>query len=275
MTPMDTGTLELNGGKLYYEMAGAGETLVLSHAGFVDSRMWDDQWQALTSHFRVIRYDLRGFGQSDPVSAPISRRDDLYHLLRHLHVTRAHLLGCSLGGELTLDFALEHPDMASSLILVSTAPGGFELQGAPPPLLLEMIGAVQQGDLARASDLQVRLWVDGSFRQPEQVSAPVRQRAAAMNRIPLDNGTWAAADARPLNPLDPPAAQRLGDVRIPTLIIAGALDHPEILRAAEVMTAEIRGAQKVILPGCAHVPNMEQPAAFNQAVLNFLSPLRA
>ena len=127
----------------------------------------------------------------------------------------------------------------------------------------------------RTSELQIRLWVDGSFRQPEQVDPQVRQRAAEMNRIPVARSTWGIADSQPYHPLTPPAAQRLGEIHVPTLIIAGALDHPEILRAADVMAAGIQGAQKLILPDSAHVPNMEQPEAFNHAVLDFLSTLEA
>jgi pimeloyl-ACP methyl ester carboxylesterase len=107
------------------------------------------------------------------------------------------------------------------------------------------------------------------YRQPEQVDSQVRERAAAMNIIPVRNGTW-AADAQALNPLNPAAAGRLAEIHAPTLVIAGALDHPEILRAAEVMQLGIKGAEKFIIPDAAHVPNMEQPTLFNQAVLDFL-----
>ncbi|HEX2906912.1 MAG TPA: alpha/beta fold hydrolase [Phototrophicaceae bacterium] len=270
---MTSGYVRINGGNIYYEMAGQGETLVLSHAGFVDSGMWDDQWTELTRHYRVIRYDLRGFGKSDPAAGPVSRRDDLLQLLNHLAVERAYLLGCSLSGELILDFALEHQERVAALIPVSATPSGFAMQGEPPPLLLEMFGAMQQGDWECTSDLQIRLWVDGMFRQPGQVNAVVRQRAAAMNRIPVENQTFAIADSQPVQPLNPPAVERLSEINVPTLVIAGALDHPEILRAADVMAAEIRGARKLVLPNCAHVPNMEKPQEFNRAVLEFLQGL--
>jgi pimeloyl-ACP methyl ester carboxylesterase len=201
----------------------------------------------------------------------VSRRDDLYRLLKYLKVERAHLLGCSMGGEQVLDLALEHPELAASLVLVSAVPGGFEMQGPPPPLVMQMMEAVQAGDTKRASELQIRIWVDGPSRQPDQVDANVRQRAAEMNRIPVERGTWAKADMQPLDPLDPPAVQRLSEARVPALVIAGALDDPEILRAADVLATEIPNAQKVIIPGGAHVSNMEQPAMFNRVVLDFLA----
>jgi len=265
-----TGYVDLDDGKLYYEMAGDGDTLVLGHAGFVDSRMWDAQRDAFTQKYRVIRFDMRGYGKSDPVEGPRTRRYDLAQLLDHLQVERAALLGCSLGGEIMIDFVLEHPEMASALITVSSAPSGFQVQGDPPPHLFEMITALQQGDTARASELQIRIWVDGPYRQPEQLNPGVRQRAAEMNLIPVRMNTWLAADSHPLNPLDPPAIGRLSAIYVPALIMAGALDHPEELRAADVMTDAIKGAKKHIFSHSAHLPNMEEPEEFTQVVLSFL-----
>jgi 2-hydroxy-6-oxonona-2,4-dienedioate hydrolase len=271
---MTTGYVNLGDGRLYYEMDGEGETLVLNHAGFVDSRMWDDQWTELTRHFRVIRYDMRGYGKSDLATAPVARRRDLYGLLQQLGVKRAHFIGCSVGGATILDLALAHPDLVASLILVSTAPNGLQLQGPPPRYVMEMMAAMQQGNLARASDLQLRIWVDGPFREPEQVNARVRERAAEMNRIAVQNNTWMVADMQPADPLNPPAAERLSEIHVPTLVIAGALDDSEILRAADFMASGIKGAQKVIVPESAHVPNMEKPAEFNRAVLSFVDKLK-
>lgn len=261
--------INVDDGKLYYEMAGEGEPLVLVHAGFVDSRMWDAQWQAFKERFRVVRFDMLGYGHSDKATQPVSRRAHLARLLDALDIQRAHLIGCSMGGEIIIDFALEHPDRALSLIPVSAVPTGFEMQGEPPALMMEMIGALQAGDLDRAADLQIRLWVDGEQRQPEQVDPAVRQHAAMMNRIFVQNGTW-AYDMQPSDPLTPPAATRLQDLTMPALVIAGALDHPEIVRAAEVMVSGLPNARKLIMAGCAHVPNMEKPDEFNRAVLEFL-----
>jgi pimeloyl-ACP methyl ester carboxylesterase len=265
-----TGYLDIGGGKVFYEATGEGEPVVLLHAGFVDSRMWDEQWHALSQDFAVLRFDMLGFGKSDPEERPVSRRQELYKVLEQTGIERATLVGCSLGGETVLDFALEHPDRVAGLVVVSAAPGGFEMQGEPPRYLMEMLGAFEQGDLALASDLQLRIWVDGPFRQPEQVDPVVRERAAEMNRVALAKGTWGLTMAPPLDPLDPPAVQRLGQIRAPALIVAGGLDNPEITRAAEEMASAIPNAHKLVIPGCAHLPNMEKPSEFNQAVLDFL-----
>src|SRR5512138_3097629 len=84
---------DLGDGQLYYETAGKGMPLVLSHAAFLDNRMFDAVWEPLAEHFRVIRYDMRGFGKSSPVHGPICRRNDLDHLLTALDLAQAHLVG--------------------------------------------------------------------------------------------------------------------------------------------------------------------------------------
>lgn len=260
-----------NGSTVYYEVAGEGPTVVLGHAGFLDSRMWDDQWAALAEHYRMVRYDMQGYGESSPASGPVDRRSELHALLQHLEIERAHLVGSSLSGATFLDYALEHPARVASLVTVNAAPSGFDMQGEPPRYLMEMFEAGQQGDLDRASELQLRIWLDGMYREPDQLDATLRQRAAAMNRIPVQNATWFVADAQPLNPLDPPAVTRLGEIACPSLIIDSTLDHPEVQRAAAEMARLIPQAQRATIADAAHVPNMEQPAEFNRLVLNFLS----
>jgi pimeloyl-ACP methyl ester carboxylesterase len=268
-TQIHSGIAKIGDDKLYYESTGEGKTLVLIHAGFVDSGMWDDQWDALAEHYNLIRYDMRGYGKSDPLTAPADRRDDLRQLLDHLNIQRAALMGCSMGGEIALDFALEFPERVSALILVSAVPSGFEMQGEPPQHMMDMIEAMQQDDLERVSDLQLRLWVDGEYREPIESSQKSRQRAAAMNKIAVNNRTL-LMDAEPVNPLDPPAVKRLKDIQVPTLAIVGALDNAEIIRAADVMVKAIKDAKKVVIEDAAHVPNMDKPEEFNGLIVEFL-----
>ncbi len=274
MAAVRTGYIEQPDGKLYYEVAGEGETLVLGHAGFLDSGMWDPQWDVFTQRYRVIRYDLRGFGKSDPSPGPRNWRSDLLQLLEQLQVERAALLGCSMSGTIMLDFALEHPDMASALIIVSSPPSGYQPEGEPPQEIFEMFPAAKQGDTARVSELQMRLWIDGPTRQPDQVNQDVRQRAATMNRIPVERGTFFTAGLQPADPLTPPAIERLSAIQAPTLILAGALDYPTTLKASDILAEGIPGAQKHIFAHSAHIPNMEQPDEFAQVVLDFLSEVK-
>lgn len=134
-------------GKLHYEAARSGEALLLCHAGFVDSGMWDSQWEEFSQFFSVVRFDMRDDGKSDRARGPISRRKDLEGLLDQLGIHRGTLMGCSMGGTIVLDFALEHPERVEGLVLVFADLSGFEMQGDPPPNLLAMIAAMQQGDL--------------------------------------------------------------------------------------------------------------------------------
>jgi len=112
--------------------------------------------------------------------------------------------------------------------------------------------------------------LDGEFREPDQMDQALREKALAMNRIPVAGNTFFIADMQPMRPLDPPALTRLGEVRCPALIVAGSLDNSELVRAAEVMAQGIPHAHKVIMDGCAHVPSYENPAVFNQHLLKFL-----
>jgi pimeloyl-ACP methyl ester carboxylesterase len=271
MSRNTTGLIDLGDGTIYYESAGEGVPLVFLHAVPFDSRMWDDQWHDFSQSNSVLRYDLRGFGMSDRLEGPVSRRQELYRLLEGNGVERANLVGCSVSGETIMDAALEHPELVSALIIVSAVPGGFEMQGEPPMELMQMMAALEQEDLDLASELSLRIWLDGPFRQPQHVDPLVRRHAAEMNRNALAKGSVSLMFAPDPNPLDPPAVQRLGRIQAPTLILAGELDNPEILRAADVMAEAIPEAQKVIIPNAAHLPNMEKPAEFNQIVKDYLS----
>jgi pimeloyl-ACP methyl ester carboxylesterase len=261
---------EVEGGTLYYEQTGDGFPLVLSHAAFLDCRMFDRLVELLAPHYRVIRYDMRGYGQSSPVNGPVCRRKDLVGLLDHLGVTRAHLLGCSNGGEICLDLALEKPQLAASLTLVGSTPSGFKMEGAPPQKILEMLAAMQSGNLEQASELQIQIWLDSDFRQPDQVEPGLRLKALEMNRIPINQNTFFTADVQPLTPLDPPAVNRLEEVTCPAMIVAGSLDHAEVLRAAAEMTARIPNARQFIFKDCGHVPSYEEPDLFAKKLLGFL-----
>jgi len=108
---VQTGFTDINGGKLYYEVAGDGPALVLAHAGITDLRMWDDQFLVFAQNYRVIRCDFWGFGKSTIANDDFLLHEDLYQLLKFLGVEQTHLIGCSLGGRVIIDLALEYPEM--------------------------------------------------------------------------------------------------------------------------------------------------------------------
>jgi len=266
-------TLSIADGQIHYEVTGQGTPLILCHAGFVDSQMWNPQIDVLAQDYQVIRYDLRGYGQSSPATQPMSRRHELLAVMEALDIDKAILVGCSISGTTVIDFALDYPEKVIALIPVAATPSGFELQGEPPAHIYEMFGALQQGDFETASELQTRIWFDGMTRTPEQVDAALRQQVKGMNLNAVQRNTFLIADAEPLNPLDPPAITRLSEIDVPTLIIAGALDHPEIMRSATIMRDTIANAQMHILEQSAHLPNMEQADDFNRIVSDFLRGL--
>ena len=264
---------DLGDGQLFYETAGSGMPLLLAHAAFLDCRMFDAVWEPLAEHFHVIRYDMRGFGKSSPVRGPLCRRSDLDRLLTHLDLQQVHLVGCSMSGEIGLDLALEGPQRFKSLTLVGATPSGFQLQGEPPRYLMEMIGALQSGDIDRASELQIRIWLDSEHREPEQVDPTLRKNTLEMNRISVSQNTFFIADTQPLNPLDPPAITRLESVKCPTLVVAGTYDNSEVLRAADEMAERIPNARKALIESTGHVPSFEQPDTFVNLLLDFLSTI--
>src|SRR5437667_9766875 len=119
-TVVETGYAEVDGGRLYYETSGEGPALVLIHAGFLDSRMWDTQFQLFSENYRVIRYDVRGFGRSDVARTKFSDYKDLRQLLDHLRVKTASLVGVSNGVRIASNFVVQYTSTRSHVVFDST-----------------------------------------------------------------------------------------------------------------------------------------------------------
>ncbi|MDQ6604013.1 MAG: alpha/beta hydrolase, partial [Chloroflexota bacterium] len=165
-----------------------------------------------------------------------------------------------------IDFTLQHPEMVSALVAVASGLGGTQ-PSAEMQRVDEEIDAVRARDgIDAAVEEENRLWVDGPKRTPDQVNPSVRARVGEMNgalhRLP-------EVDAL-RERLDPPAIGRLGEIHAPTLVIVGDGDVPDVIETADVLARRIAGAQKIVVPGVAHMVNMEVPDAFNRAVLDFL-----
>lgn len=248
-------------GLVHAESSGTGPVIVFVHADFVDSRMWDGVRARLAARHATVAYDKLGYGRSAPATAPIVRRQELAAVVDALGLERFHLVGCSNGGQQALDFALEQPGRVLSLTLVNASPSGWQPQGEIPPLILEMMAAVQAGEVAAASELQLRIWFDGPERDKARFAPAVqeaRQLAASMNRIFVERGTFFVADPAPL---DPPALTRLAEVRVPTLVVDGLWDWSENRRASRLLAEGIPGARRLELDG-GHVAPLEDPAGF-------------
>jgi pimeloyl-ACP methyl ester carboxylesterase len=122
---VESGYIDVDGGRIFFEAAGHGTTIVMIHDGLLNSQTWNAQFVKFAESHRVIRWDRRGFGRSDKPNAPFSNLDDFFTLMRALKVDRAMLFGCSSGSLLAIEFALTHPDMVSSLVLVGPIVSGF------------------------------------------------------------------------------------------------------------------------------------------------------
>lgn len=264
--------------ELWYDEAGSGPPLVLIHEAVADSTMWDDHLPALAGRHRVIRYDLPGFGRSPLPPGPLSYVGDLAALLAALGVARASVVGVSMGGRIALEYTLEHPHRVDALVLVAPGLPGREQSEALARADEEEDRLFDQGDVEGAAQLAVRVWVDGPRRSPDQVDPGVRERALEMNRraYAAQMPAYAAPEQPgPVERLDPPAAERLGEVGAPTLVVVPELDHEDIIEVCELLAAGIPSARKIVFPGVAHLLPMERPAEFTRVLLDFLDEVRS
>jgi pimeloyl-ACP methyl ester carboxylesterase len=249
--------------------------VVFVHAGIADQRMWDAQVAALAAHYTMLRYDCRGFGRTTTEPVAFSNRQDLVDLMDHLAIARAALVGCSRGGQIALDVAIEHPERVAALGWVCSGINGWEPADelfTPEDLALWQAAeaAEEARDWPRVAELDVRIWVDG-LRQPEGRADPAVRRA--VYEMALNNYTVAQVDGLDPQPLDPPAAGRLADLRAPTLAIIGDLDNPAIPAAAAVLAAGAPDVRVAHISDAAHMPNMERPERFNALLSEFLGAL--
>lgn len=266
-----------SGMRISCKRTGEGDAVLFLHADFVDGRMWQGTMALLEKRWSMTAYDKLGYGSSDRAAGPLCRRKELADVMDTMGASPVHLVGCSNGGQQALDYALERPERVKSLCLVNSTPSGFVQLGDAPPEIMEMIRASSEGRLEDANELQIRIWFDGPHRVAaswEKDRREARALAKEMNRISVFAGTFPIADMNPLEPLEPPAISRLGEVRVPTLVVSGELDYDENRRASRVLAAGIPGARLIEMKGCAHVPPLEDARGFSAILEEFLSSAR-
>jgi pimeloyl-ACP methyl ester carboxylesterase len=269
MMQSKSGFASIGSARLYYEVAGEGPAFVMIHAGIADSRQWNTEFTHFARNYRVLRYDMRGYGRSEPADGEFSHMDDLIALLDHLQIREPLvMMGCSMGGGLAMDFAVVHPSRVKALIMVDAGPTGLKLDVPTPPIFAEVEKAYNAGQLDLVAELETRIWFDGMGRTPEQVNQVMRQLVFEMNRQGL------AHDAQQLGKRLPdtqvPAVEGFNNLHMPVLVIAGAHDTPYMLAAATYMVEKIPSARKVIIEDAAHLPNMDQPDEFRRVLTTFL-----
>jgi 3-oxoadipate enol-lactonase len=260
-------TLNLNGADIAYDEAGTGHPLLLVHAGIANRHMWDPVWEALAARFRVIRPDLRGFGESIAATEPFTNWHDLARLLRALDAVPAHVIGVSSGGAASLDLALAEPYQVNRLVLVAPGLAGWDWADQLKADWEAEEAAWQRGDRDEVAWANVRTWLDGPVRGGEAPPA-LRQAVFDMYRPALE--LQAVEGAVDSDALEPRAADRLGEVGAATLVVVGELDQPDMMEIGVHLAASIPHARLVRMPGVAHLPPMEAPEEFLRIVTEFL-----
>ena len=260
-----SGFVESGGEQIYYESIGTGEPVVLSHGLGGNHAIWYQQVPVLAKHFQVITWDQRGFGRSSDTqkqSGPAAAAEDLAALLDHLKISKARLVGQSMGGWAVVGFALKHPDRVQQLVLADTIGGIYTPEAAkhfdayireaatsPPPDQMDFARHPALGDeLGAANPAQALL-----YREIASIAPP----APAGMGLKLRQTSYPLEDVRKLN--------------VPVLFVVGEHDPifpPAVIRS---VAAEVKGARVVELPGAGHSPYFETPNAWNEAVSAFLS----
>jgi pimeloyl-ACP methyl ester carboxylesterase len=273
---MTQGFLTVNGARLWYEDTGSGKPVTLVHAAVCDHRQWDEQVPALAEYYRVIRFDMRGYGESEIKPGKASLSDDIRGVLDALGVERTALMGCSMGGAASIDFTVTHPERVGALITVGSGLSGAPDHENPPEqvaVMEEAIAAQNAGDITRLTELEARYWCQGFARTADQVKPSVMKRFIEMETN--NNRRYFAGEGKDTEfpPLDPPAFGRLGSLTVPTLVIVGSGDEAGVQAMADDIANGIPGARKVVMAGLGHVPNMDEPEEFNRIILEFLRPV--
>ena len=255
-----------NGISINYQVEGpaSGPVVTLSHSLATNLSMWDPQARALASRYRVVRFDTRGHGGTDaPAGAYALEQlaEDARALLHALGIARTHFIGLSMGGFIGQLLALTHPEMLQSLVLCDTT------SRVPPearPTWDERIRVAQTQGMAPHVEPTIGRWFTAPFRERRaDVVNPVR----AIIRGTHPQGYIGCCHA--IAALD--LTDRLGGIRIPTLVIVGEDDPATPVAASRTIHERIKGSELVILKSASHLSNLEQAEAFNRAITTFLA----
>jgi 3-oxoadipate enol-lactonase len=255
----------INGARIHYSRQGAGMPVLCLHAGVADHRMWEPQLQEFSKQFDVIAPDMRGFGRSELPAQRWSPIGDVLGLIDQLHLKPVHLIGCSIGGGVAVDFAIEHGERISKLVLVGPGISGTHFGARYPELFAESEAVEKSGDHQAMVEADARLWLDGPRRPAGHVKDPIRRLFYEM-----DSNFDSDWDSAPIEDIDPPAAERLHEITAPTLVVVGDEDAPPIFDAVELLMEKVPHARKAVIHDAAHLPNLEHPHEFNRVVLEFL-----
>lgn len=260
-----TGFTPAGKAQIYYESVGEGRPVVFIHAGVADSRMWDPQFEEAPEGFQFVRLDLRGFGNTRIPKEQYTDCEDTLAVMDHLEIERATVVGCSIGAEVALDLATFAPYRLSGLTLVGAdAPGFDPVSDYRSEQWPEAIAAFEAGDLRRAAALEAEIWLVGRARNRADVDSALFEKFVDMDAGALRTETKRDQRRRA------PQLEALPHVDIPTLIVVGEHDIPQLIEASEHLREMIEHSTRVVIEDAAHLPSFEQPEAFNEAFFGFL-----
>ncbi len=255
-----------NGIRFHYRFDGPEDApvLTLSHSLAADLRMWEPQIPMFSKRFRVLSYDVRGHGQTEVPPAPYDIKtlsDDVAALCAALGIAKTHFCGLSLGGMTGQRLAADHPDLIDKLVLCDTS------AGTPPemaPNYAQRAETARAGGMAATAGATLERWFTEPFRnaQPDVVAkiadmigaCPVEGYAGCCFAIAGHDETGNHAR-----------------ITAPTLVVVGEDDPSTTVAHAEAIHAGIAGSELVVLKQAAHLANVEQPEAFGEAVMAFLT----
>ena len=244
----DSGYAEVNGTRLYYETAGTGEPVVLIHGSFGDRRHWDLQVKQFSKKYKVLRYDVRGYGKSalpNP-DAAYADSEDLNALMDFLQIGKAHICGLSMGSIIAIDLALSHPDKCSSLILCGprvAGDGSAEYRTAYADSVSAGISrAVEIVKKRGAKEGTDSLWTGNN---PLSKSVRSSKTQAALLKIGYDYSWWRYLYANKRQQAFPMAIKKINEIKIPTLIVTAEYDLILCQTIADIIAKEIPDAKFV------------------------------
>ena len=259
-----SGYIDVKDGKLYYETLGHGDrTIVFVHDGLIHGVVWDNQFSTFAEKYRVVRYDRRGYGRSPQPQKTYSNVEDLHQVFTFLKIDQAIVIGMSAGGGLVIDFTLAHPDKVTSLVVVGAVVSGFSYSDH----LLTRGGRLIAADFADPEKLLKYLLKEDPYEIAPQ-NKEVREKLWTLmesysQNIDFSKNRLAVQPERP-------AISFLNEIQVPTLIVIGEFDIPDVFVHAGAIESGIPFAEKVIIRNAGHLVPFEQPEIFNEHLLNFL-----
>lgn len=272
----DSGYAHVTGTNLYYEIAGHGEAIVFVHGSFGDRRHWDLQFFELSKRYKVLRYDLRGFGRSaNPDTGTVYRdADDLSALMEYLKIPKAHICGLSSGSFVVFDFALAYPEKCISLIPIGPRVAGDEADEYKTPAtdsLRKAVAIVIDILKTRGKKEAVDLLWNGNNALANSVrSEDARKRLLNMG---YEYSWWRYLYPNKRQYAFPMAIKKLSEINIPTLVVTSEFDIERCKEVAQILSNKIPGAKLISIKGAGHIMNMDNPKEFNKLISKFIDKI--